>query len=1300
MSSPYSSYHHLGGSLSFDDPTYVVRNADQNLYESLYKGDFCYVLNSRQMGKSSLRVRVMQRLEGEGFACGVVDLSAMGTESTASAWYKGIAYRILRNFPATRSFNWRGWWEEHNFLSPVQQFGELINEVLLTQVEGNIVIFIDEIDSVLSCQFATDDFFSWIRSCYNHRADNPEYRRLTFCLLGVATPSDLIQDKKRTPFNLGKGIELNGFEFEQAQFALTQGLIEGSISQPERVLKEVLRWTGGQPFLTQKLCQLAVMYGQDLTVAEIVDRYIVKNWQSQDEPEHLRTICDRIYSNPERTSRLLGLYQQILGNHGINSDDSLAQQELRLTGLVIKQDNQLQVFNPIYSKIFNLAWVSQALAELRPYAQAFNGWMESAGKDTTQLLTGIVLQNAQSWAKGKSLSDWDYKYLSACQEAEKEQISLALEMEAEAKQVLKVANHQANRRIKLGIGILGLAGIILASSLIFSGQTIQSAKLETMEERDRAKQARIEAEKAQSAVKLAHRELKRSQDTVIQERKKVQLAQDEVNQALKKIEEANQITQQAQWEANNAILTAQEAQIEAENFRNNAQNARLTTQRAIAQRQQAEEDVKKARETLREAKEQITLAERELHLLTVGTRLEKSALALLRNFPNPKLDNLVTAIGLGKELQSLISPETPLIDYPALTPLLVLQTYLNQMPSRGVFPSSFPIDITLEPLEGIWFSADGKRYVTLHNYDGARRWYWQLWSSDGNPVGEPVEIHDSYSPLFESIYLKSANSGQKEIDLFAFNCGNSETICIKDLSNSKVEQVPGMRAAFNPEQKELITIDSQLVLRRWSLFAGEGDKWLGAEIAETQLPFDKTRMLLHETVTEVYFTPSGQNLLMVNKGNSTIEVFDLEGNLVDVFNQSQYDRIYDELFPFVRVLGNPPKEIELQNLVGQGSQNFSLSLNNTLAVGFFAKGDRMATVNQNPDQKNNTLRIFSRDGGLIHEYKSNLSSPSMDILFQPHGEHLVTVECLILPKRECIGKIWNHQGEQIKEIVFSNQARIEWTPDGQYLALMDLQSLRLVSLKNSSSRTYNTNGQVISFQTCQKNSSEIYFWTNYGGGAKLWHSSKKSPIAQVHPPGINSLVTKAWYDEQRQTITVTTSHPELGNSIHQWDFEQVQEFPSTFLQAQRWGNTWFSPDGSTIALSQYNGDLELRSNKGEYLTSFIGHQNVIDTLQFSPDGSQIMTYSLAEKIARIWDIQGRQIAQYNSIQTPSINGDWTEIMTLESAPKLVASLPDAQLKIWSMDSLDILLTKACERLKYYQQFHEVDDNLCDGKPYF
>src|SRR5205823_5672508 len=86
----------------------------------------------------------------------------------------------------------------------------------VTNNPARLVIFIDEIDAVRSLPFSADEFFAAIRECYNRRSEDPEYRRLTFCLLGVATPSDLIRDTRTTPFNIGRRIDLNDFTAEEA----------------------------------------------------------------------------------------------------------------------------------------------------------------------------------------------------------------------------------------------------------------------------------------------------------------------------------------------------------------------------------------------------------------------------------------------------------------------------------------------------------------------------------------------------------------------------------------------------------------------------------------------------------------------------------------------------------------------------------------------------------------------------------------------------------------------------------------------------------------------------------------------------------------------------------------------------------------------------------------------------------------------------------------------------------------------------------------------------------------------------
>ncbi|MBW4511647.1 MAG: CHASE2 domain-containing protein [Scytonematopsis contorta HA4267-MV1] len=473
--------YQVGGSLNSEDPSYVERQADAKLYDALKQGEFCYVLNSRQMGKSSLLVRTMHRLIKEEFKCVAVDMTSIGSKNiTPVQWYNSFIGNLWSSFKLPKKNNLKTWLKECSYLSEQSKLSFFIEELLQVHFPNEqLFIFIDEIDSILNLDFSVDDFFALIRFCYNQRAINPSYKRVTFAIFGVATPSDLIKAGNRTPFNIGQAIELRGFE-EQEALPLIQGLGVTNTCGRE-ILKEILAWTFGQAFLTQKLCKLvASSIPNDINQVEvssvetIVRKQIIEQWESQDEPEHLRTISNRIQHGGKSTVRMLGIYQKILQEVPVKTDDSLEQIQLLLSGLVVKKQGFLKVKNPIYSEVFNLIWVEKQLNYLRPYSQFLEAWVASQAKDKSRLLRGQALEEALAWALGKSLSDLDYQYLAASQELSKQEAENAFLSLEQANQILLFARRKAKQeclKYKICWAWTGVTALCVTSLIILLGLT-------------------------------------------------------------------------------------------------------------------------------------------------------------------------------------------------------------------------------------------------------------------------------------------------------------------------------------------------------------------------------------------------------------------------------------------------------------------------------------------------------------------------------------------------------------------------------------------------------------------------------------------------------------------------------------------------------------------------------------------------------------------------------------------------------------------------------------------------------------
>lgn len=403
-----SEFYVTGGTLRPDAPSYVDREADRDLWRRLLEGEFCYVLTSRQMGKSSLMVRTVKRLRDEGVSVAVLDLTAIGQNLTIDQWYDGLISRLGQQLDLEDEL--LEFWEAHPELGPLQRWVTALEKVVLEKITTRVVIFVDEIDIVRSLPFSTDEFFAAIREAYNRRSREPMFNRLAFGLLGVAAPTDLIRDTRMTPFNIGHRIELHDFTSEEAA-PLARGLGPDA-ETAQGLLQRVLYWTGGHPYLTQRLCralaesvnnptaddagrppplslgeaetpppisvpEAATEESPDVPVPPIIPtsrtvddlaHKLFLSRQARERDDNLIFVRERLLRSEQDVPSLLYLYRRIWRGQSVADDETNPLITiLRLSGIALGHNGYLKVRNRIYQSVFDPAWIQTNMpaAEVR-----------------------------------------------------------------------------------------------------------------------------------------------------------------------------------------------------------------------------------------------------------------------------------------------------------------------------------------------------------------------------------------------------------------------------------------------------------------------------------------------------------------------------------------------------------------------------------------------------------------------------------------------------------------------------------------------------------------------------------------------------------------------------------------------------------------------------------------------------------------------------------------------------------------------------------------------------------------------
>ena len=363
--------------LAKDFSNYVNRKADEELYNFIKASQLplrlAYILAPPQTGKTCLMKKTASILAKEGYKYFQFRLILSAKTFSESAFYLHLLTKICENL-SQEGMNLveilEKFWEESKLQPPQERFKKFLQEIFKKLINCQVIIFIDNVQKLREWKI-NHSVLATINNLF--QSGDESLQKLTFVLLGTDNPLDLFSDPSYP--SLGTEIKLDNFG-GNCQPLLAR--LKNVSNDTETVLDQILSQTGGQPFLTQSLCSLVAKGGRinqdtnlQVQIEELVKNTITGDWSDREQVKsHFQSIEDYFLGESlekiDRKLYALNLYDRITDGQTCEfRENSAAQRDLLMSGLVIKVDNCLQVANPIYAQIFSPKWVEETQQKLK-----------------------------------------------------------------------------------------------------------------------------------------------------------------------------------------------------------------------------------------------------------------------------------------------------------------------------------------------------------------------------------------------------------------------------------------------------------------------------------------------------------------------------------------------------------------------------------------------------------------------------------------------------------------------------------------------------------------------------------------------------------------------------------------------------------------------------------------------------------------------------------------------------------------------------------------------------------------------
>ena len=240
------------GGLPLDAQSYVQRRSDPIFHAAIARRDsIVLVRGARQMGKTSLLARGLQRAEEGGARVAFTDFQRLNQSELESleTFYKALGAGLAEalELDVLPEEVWKP------TLPPNTNFQAYVRDRVLAASDAPLVWALDEVDRLFTCPFRTE-VFALFRSWHNARTMPPAkfadlWKRLTLCIAYATEAHLFINNLDQSPFNVGTTITLEDFTLEQVA---DLNVRYHSPLRDDAELRAFFDLVGGHPYLVNR----------------------------------------------------------------------------------------------------------------------------------------------------------------------------------------------------------------------------------------------------------------------------------------------------------------------------------------------------------------------------------------------------------------------------------------------------------------------------------------------------------------------------------------------------------------------------------------------------------------------------------------------------------------------------------------------------------------------------------------------------------------------------------------------------------------------------------------------------------------------------------------------------------------------------------------------------------------------------------------------------------------------------------------------------------------------------------------